>query len=75
VADEKTLRDPAHQRRGRPRLDRPIDLYDRTAPPPAVAERVELLGLGVIVTVLERLDTDECRRALAYVNDRFGETR
>jgi DNA-binding XRE family transcriptional regulator len=48
----------------------PLDM-----PLPEVApERVELLGLGVMVTVMERLDAGERRRALAYLADRFGHT-
>jgi DNA-binding XRE family transcriptional regulator len=44
----------------------------QAALPPVTAERVELLGLGVLVNVMERLTLDERRRALAYLGDRFG---
>lgn len=42
---------------------------------PVTAERAELLGLGVMVTVLERMSPDERRRSLAYLDDRFGPPR
>ena len=41
------------------------------ADPASSGERTELLGLGVLVTVFERLDPGERRRALAYLADRF----
>ena len=53
----------------------------RSLPPPGIqlpAEesvtptQVELLGLGVMVEVLDRMSPDERRRSLAYLNDRFG---
>jgi hypothetical protein len=43
--------------------------YVRADPTP---DQVELLGLGVMVTVLERMTPAERRRALAYLADRFG---
>lgn len=44
------------------------------APDQAIAMpvSVELLGLDVMVTVMERLSPAERRRALAYLADRFG---
>lgn len=40
--------------------------------PEMTAERTELLGLGVLVTVMDRLTLAERRRALTYLADRFG---
>lgn len=37
------------------------------------AERTELLGLGVLITVMDRLNLAERRRALTYLTDRFGQ--
>lgn len=37
------------------------------------AERTELLGLGVLITVMDRLTLAERRRALSYLTDRFGQ--
>lgn len=33
---------------------------------------VELLGLSVLLDVMERMTVDERRRALRYLNDRYG---
>lgn len=43
-----------------------------TEPRPINPEQVELIGLGVMVTVLERMSPDERRRSLAYLCDRYG---
>lgn len=37
------------------------------------AARTELLGLGVLITVMDRLNLAERRRALTYLTDRFGQ--
>lgn len=37
------------------------------------AERTELLGLSVLITVMDRLTLAERRRALTYLTDRFGQ--
>lgn len=44
-----------------------------TEPMPISPHQVELLGLGVLVTVLERMSPAERRRSLAYLNDRYGD--
>lgn len=41
--------------------------------PEMTAQRTELLGLGVLVTVIDRLTLAERRRALTYLTDRFGQ--
>lgn len=42
---------------------------DQPTPQP---HEVELLGLGVLVTVFERMGAAERRRCLAYLDDRYG---
>lgn len=39
--------------------------------PPPTPDQVELLGLSVLVTVLERMTADERRRCLHYLTDRY----
>lgn len=34
---------------------------------------VELIGLGLMVSVLERMSADERRRVLVYLTDRYGD--
>lgn len=41
----------------------------------ATPARVELLGLGAMVAVMERMLPGERRRALAYLADRYGEAK
>lgn len=47
------------------------DTYTKQVEP----ARVELLGLGVMVTVMERLGDDERRRVLNYLTDRYAADR
>jgi hypothetical protein len=52
---------------------RQISWADVPALLPPDPGQVELLGLGVLVAVLERMSSAERRRALVYLADRYGE--
>ena len=52
---------------------RAAELRALEAPPSP--HQVELIGLGVMTTVMERMSPAERRRALAYLTDRYAEAK